>query len=41
MADCGHQSDFKPLTAMACLISADRDFSIKIGSVANLKIKKP
>jgi hypothetical protein len=39
MRNFGHQSDSKPLKSATCLISADREFSIEIGSVADLKIK--
>jgi hypothetical protein len=35
-----HRSDFNPLKLVTCPISADREFSIEIGSVADLKIKK-
>jgi hypothetical protein len=39
MTDFGHRSDFKLLKSAACLISADREFSIEMGSVADLKIR--
>jgi hypothetical protein len=39
MTDIGHRSDFNPLKSVTCLISADREFSIEIRSVADLKIK--
>jgi hypothetical protein len=39
MTDFSHQSDFKHLKSASCAISADREFSIEIGSVAGLKIK--
>jgi hypothetical protein len=41
ITEIGHRSDFNPLKLVTCLISADREFSIEIGSVADLKIKKP
>jgi hypothetical protein len=39
ISEIGQRSDFNPLKSVTCLISADREFSIKIGSVADLKIK--
>jgi hypothetical protein len=40
MTKIGHRSNFNPLKLVTCPISADREFSIEIGSVAALKIKK-
>jgi hypothetical protein len=40
MTNFGQRSDFKPLKLANCPISAERVFSIKIGSVADLKINK-
>jgi hypothetical protein len=39
MTEISHQSNFNPLKLMTCPISADREFPIEIGSVANLKIR--
>jgi hypothetical protein len=39
MTNFGCRSDFKPLKSVNSQISADREFSIEIGSVANWKIK--
>jgi hypothetical protein len=39
ITEIGHRSDFKPLKSVTCPISADREFSIEIRSVANLKIE--
>jgi hypothetical protein len=39
ITEISHRSDFNPLKSVTCPISADRKFSIEIGSVANLKIK--
>ncbi len=39
MTDFGHRSDFKLLKSATCLISADREFSIEIGLVADLEIR--
>jgi hypothetical protein len=35
----GHRSNLNPLKSVTCPISADREFSIEIGSVADLKFK--
>jgi hypothetical protein len=39
MTEIGHRSNFNPLKLVTCPISADREFFIEIGSVADLKIK--
>jgi hypothetical protein len=39
ITEISHRSDFNPLKLVTCPISADREFSIEIGSVADLKIK--
>jgi hypothetical protein len=39
MTDFSHRSNFKPLQWVTCLISVDCEFSIEIGSVAELKTK--
>jgi len=39
MTDFCHQSNFKPLKLVTYLISADREVSIEIRLVANLKIR--
>jgi hypothetical protein len=39
ITEIGHRSDFNPLKSVTCPISADREFSIEIGSVADLKFK--
>ena len=35
ITEIGHQSDFNPPKSVTCPISADREFSIEIGSVAD------
>ncbi len=39
ITEIGHRSDFNPLKSVTYPISADREFSIEIGSVADLKFK--
>jgi hypothetical protein len=39
ITEIGHRSDFNPLKSVTCPISADRELSIEIGSVADLKFK--
>jgi hypothetical protein len=39
ITEIGHRSDFNPLKSVTCPISADREFSIEIGSVADFKFK--
>ncbi len=39
ITEIGHWSDFNPLKLVTCLISADREFSIEIRSVADLKFE--
>jgi hypothetical protein len=38
MTNCGHQSNLKPLKLVTRQILVDREFSIEIRSVVNLKI---
>ncbi len=37
--EIGHLSDYNPQKSVTCPISADTEFSIEIGSVADLKFK--
>ncbi len=39
ITEIGHRSDFNPLKSVTYPISADREFSMEIGSVADLKFK--
>ncbi len=39
ITEISHRSDFNPVKSVTCPISADREFSFEIGSVADLKIK--
>ena len=39
ITEIGHRSDFNPLKLVTCPISADREFSIEIGAVADFKFK--
>ena len=39
ITEISHRSDFNPLKSVTYPISANREFYIEIGSVANLKIK--